>query len=99
MFVCRGITAEEATEDIITNQIPEIQRRRLNREFHVHNIDVFCEKGVYNVEQSKMILKAGMDIGLAVNFHAEELNLLHSAEVKDAKSIEIFSNLSNKCYY
>lgn len=76
-----GLTAEEATEDIVTNQIPEIQRRRLNREFHVHNIDVFCEKGVYNVEQTKRILKAGMDIGLAVNFHAEELNLLHSAEM------------------
>ena len=47
----------------------------------VHNIDVFCEQGVYSVEQTERILKAGIAMGLHGNFHAEELTLLHSAEV------------------
>ena len=49
---------------------------------HVDNIDVFCEVGVYNVEQTRRILEAGMRLGLAANFHGEELHCLHSAEVK-----------------
>ncbi len=39
--------------------------------------------GVFDVEQTRRILQAGRDIGLAINFHAEELNLLHGAEVRD----------------
>ena len=45
------------------------------------NVDVFCEKGVFNVEQTRRILKAGNAIGLVSNFHGEELNCLNSAEV------------------
>ena len=46
------------------------------------NIDVFCEEGVFNVEQTRRILTAGTQIGLAINFHGEELHRLNSAEVK-----------------
>ena len=50
-------------------------------ELVVHNMDVFCEKGVFSVEQTRRMLEAGQKAGLALNFHAEELNRLHSAEV------------------
>lgn len=33
-------------------------------------IDVFCEKGVYDIDQSRRILEAGRLAGLRLNFHA-----------------------------
>ena len=80
--MCRGSTAEEATCDIIEHQIPTIQRLMELGELCVDNIDVFCEKGVFDVDQSRRILQAGMNAGLKLNFHAEELHCLHSAEVR-----------------
>lgn len=47
----------------------------------VDNIDVFCEKGVFDVDQSKRILVAGKDAGLQINFHGDELHPLEGAEV------------------
>ena len=47
----------------------------------VENVDVFCEKGVFGVAQSRRILEAGQRVGLRVNFHAEELSCLGGAEV------------------
>lgn len=40
------------------------------------NLDVFCEKGVYELADSQRILAAGKACGLALNFHGEELNYL-----------------------
>ena len=48
---------------------------------HVDNIDVFCENGVFDVKQSRDILMAGKRVGLAINFHGDELHPMHSAEV------------------
>jgi imidazolonepropionase len=48
---------------------------------HVDNIDVFCEKGVFDVAQSKRILLAGKEAGLQINFHGDELHPLEGAEV------------------
>jgi imidazolonepropionase len=56
-------------------------------ELSVDNIDVFCEKGVFDVDQSKRILEAGKKIGLNINFHGEELNLLNSAQVSILKYV------------
>lgn len=44
-------------------------------------IDVFCEKGVFNICQSRRILEAGRRAGLRLNFHADELSALGGAEV------------------
>lgn len=79
--VPQGKTAEEATVDIVSKQLPEVQRLVGLGEVTVHNIDVFCEQGVFSVEQTRRILMAGVAMGLNVNFHAEELNRLHSAEM------------------
>ena len=75
------MTTEEATELILKQQIPRIKDLMDKGDLHVDNIDVFCEKGCFNVEQTRRILQAGVNIGLAINFHGEELNYLGSAEV------------------
>ena len=47
----RGLTSDEATEDIIFQQLPEVTRLNSEGSLNVENIDVFCEKGVFNVDQ------------------------------------------------
>ena len=76
------MTSDEATENVIDVQIPEVIELIKTGKLGVENIDVFCEKGVFNVEQTKSILKAGKDQGnFRINFHGEELNYLGSVEV------------------
>jgi imidazolonepropionase len=41
--------------------------------------DVFCEKGVFNLEQSRRILVAGKNNGLKAKVHADELSMLGGA--------------------
>ena len=72
---------EEATDKVINHQIPKLQELMKNKEIVVDNIDVFCEKGVFGIEETKRILEAGKAAGLAVNFHGDELHPMKAAEV------------------
>jgi imidazolonepropionase len=81
MLNFRGKTPEEATEIIISDQIPRIETMMKQELLSVENIDVFCEKGVFDTAQSRRILQAGNNIGLRINFHGDELNAMGSAEV------------------
>ncbi|XP_053575772.1 probable imidazolonepropionase [Bombina bombina] len=79
--VPKGKTAVEAADDIINNQIPALKQMSTSGELHVENIDVFCEKGVFDLESTQRILQAGQAIGLQLNFHGDELNPMKSAEL------------------
>ena len=81
MLYIRGSTPEEATNNVINCQIPKLQELMKTHELTVDNIDVFCEKGVFGVEDTRKILKAGKAAGLAVNFHGDELHPMKAAEV------------------
>jgi len=61
---------------IIEEMIPFVTSRKL-AEF----CDVFCEKGVFSIEQSKRILIAGKKHGLKPKLHADELTPLGGAEL------------------
>ncbi len=56
------------TDEIVNEWIPEIAERRL-----AEYCDVFCEKGYFNVEQSRKILQAGSRNGLKPRIHADWL--------------------------
>jgi imidazolonepropionase len=43
--------------------------------------DVFCEEGVFSVEQSRRILQAGQQAGLGAKLHADEIKPLGGAEL------------------
>src|SRR4030042_1523472 len=43
--------------------------------------DVFCERGVFSLEQSKKILAAARTHGLRCKVHADEMSLLGGAEL------------------
>ncbi|XP_015771596.1 PREDICTED: probable imidazolonepropionase [Acropora digitifera] len=79
--VPKGSTAEEATNDVINCQIPKLQELIQSQELRVDNIDVFCEKGVFGLDDTRKILEAGKAIGLAVNFHGDELHPMKAAEL------------------
>ena len=81
----RGSTAQEATDAIVTQQIPLLQRLMAEGKLNVENVDVFCESGVFDTKQSKAILLAGQGIGLAANFHGDELHPTKSAEVRNGE--------------
>ena len=61
---------------VVEEMIPAVAERKL-AEF----CDVFCEKGVFNVEQSKKILLAGKEYGLLPKIHADEMSWLGGAEL------------------
>lgn len=44
-------------------------------------IDVFCETGVFEVEDTRRILKAGLEHGLEINFHGDELTHIKASEL------------------
>jgi imidazolonepropionase len=61
---------------IIEEMIPKVAEKRL-AEF----CDVFCEKDVFSLEQTKRILVAGKTHGLKPKVHADEMSLQGGAEL------------------
>jgi len=93
--VPRGKTSSEATEEVINEMLPEIQRLRNSGHLQVDSMDVFCEKGVFSVEETRRMLEAGKEQGLLLNFHGEELHRLNSAEMGAALGATAISHLEH----
>ncbi|XP_038047809.1 probable imidazolonepropionase [Patiria miniata] len=91
--VPKGMTSDEATDNVINKQLPELQNLIQSGDVQVDNIDVFCEKGVFDVEQTRRILEAGLRMGLSINFHGEELTYLGAAEMGSALKATAISHL------
>jgi len=89
-FCAQGIPFEyenrvdELTNEIVTKWIPEIGRRSL-----AEYCDVYCEKGYFNVEQSRRILEAGRKHGMKLRTHADWL--AHSGGAKLGSELEVVS--------
>ena len=61
---------------IVEEMIPKVAEKGL-AEF----CDVFCEKGVFGLEQSRRVLVAGKNHGLKPKVHADEMSMLGGAEL------------------
>lgn len=61
---------------LINDVMPVIAKEGL-AEFN----DIFCEKGVFTVEQSRRVLEAGRRLGLTPKLHADELESYGGAEL------------------
>jgi imidazolonepropionase len=70
-----GRVADYATL-ICDEWIPEIAKRKL-----AVFCDVFCEKGVFEIQDSRRILESGKRVGLKPKIHADELYPLGGAEL------------------
>src|SRR5262249_20912361 len=67
---------EEYLRLLLEEMLPEIARRRL-AEF----CDVFCEREVFSVAESRRILTKAQALGLQLKLHADELSPLGGAEL------------------
>uniref|UniRef100_A0A914Q504 Probable imidazolonepropionase n=1 Tax=Panagrolaimus davidi TaxID=227884 RepID=A0A914Q504_9BILA len=92
--VPKGKNEDEQCREIVDKMIPKL--RQIKREGQLkslENIDVFCEKGVFEIETSKEILTAGKAAGFHINFHADELNPLGGAEMGASIGARAMSHL------
>lgn len=71
----RGRT-DDYVETVVNEMIPAVAERQLAR-----YVDVFCEEGVFSIEQARRILEAGAAAGLRAKFHADEFVTLGGAEL------------------
>jgi imidazolonepropionase len=74
--VPEGWTAEDYATEVIDEQLPAVADQGI-----AAFCDVFCEEGVFSVEQSRHVLEAGLDHGLTPKVHAEELTHLGGARL------------------
>lgn len=61
---------------VVERMIPEVAERKL-----AEYCDVFCEKGVFSISESRRILIAAKKVGLPARIHADELNAFGAAEL------------------
>ena len=67
---------EEFVDIIISEMIPEVSEKKLAK-----FCDVFCEEGVFTIDQSRRILLAGRKYGMEAKLHADEIKPLGGAEL------------------
>ncbi len=61
---------------LIEEMLPEIKKSAL-----AENCDIFCEKGVFTVEQSRRLLSAAKGLGFGLKIHADEIVSFGGAEL------------------
>ena len=59
---------EDYIDFLINEMLPYIKE-----EYLAENCDVFCEKGVFTVEQSRRLLSAAKKMGYGIKMHADEI--------------------------
>lgn len=63
-------------EYLVQDVLPDVAKRKL-AEF----CDVFCEKGIFSVPQSRRLLESAHSMGLRLKIHADEITGLGGAEL------------------
>ncbi|AHG03521.1 imidazolonepropionase [Halobacterium sp. DL1] len=71
-----GMDAADYVDEVVEEQLPAAAERG-----SAAFCDVFCEEGVFTVEQSRRILEAGREHGMKPKIHAEEFTRLGSAQL------------------
>jgi imidazolonepropionase len=68
--------ADDYVDDVIDEQLPAVAEQGV-----AAFCDVFCEEGVFDVDQSRRVLEAGIERGLTPKVHAEEFTRLGGARL------------------
>ncbi len=68
--------ADAYVRSIIQDQLPLVAAQGIAR-----FCDVFCERGVFSMEQSRLVLEAAMAVGLEPRLHADEIAPSGGAEL------------------
>jgi imidazolonepropionase len=79
---------------LVRDLIPEVRRRGLAEFF-----DVFCEPGVFSLEETAALIRAAKDAGFKIKIHADEFVTLGGSELaadSGAASAEHLINISDE---
>jgi imidazolonepropionase len=68
--------ADDYVDFMLRDVMPEVARRKL-----ADFCDVFCERGVFDVDQSRRILLAAKGLGMKPKIHADEIHTTGGAEL------------------
>ena len=68
--------SDDYIDFLIGEMLPEVRRRQL-----AECCDVFCEKGVFSIEQSRRLLTAAGEQGFLLKLHADEIVSFGGAEL------------------
>src|SRR6267378_1741744 len=66
--VARELSPDEYLDVVVTEMLPRVSAEKL-AEF----CDVFCERGYFNIDQSRKILSAAKKLGLSLRGHVDQL--------------------------
>lgn len=66
----------EYIDYLIREMLPLIKEKNL-----AENCDVFCEKGVFTIEQSRRLLRVAKEMGFGIKIHADEIVSFGGAEL------------------
>jgi imidazolonepropionase len=89
-FLAQGIPfgyenrVDELTDDVVERWLPEIARKKL-----AEYCDVFCEKGYFNLDQTRRIMEAGRRLGMKLRIHADWL--AHSGGAALGRELKVVS--------
>ena len=72
-----GDGQEMSADDMVSAAVEATPRLAPLAEF----VDVFCEKGIFEVAQARRVLQAGKKAGLKIKIHADEMCLLGGAKL------------------
>ena len=84
----------EYLNQIVNEWIPEVSRKKLAK-----YIDVFCEKGYFEIEESRLVIEAGKKNGLIPKIHVNQFNSFGGVALcdeMDALTIDHLEVLTDK---
>jgi len=71
---------KDRTDDFIDFMAEKVLPR-VAEENLAKNCDIFCEEGIFNIEQSRKLLTKAQDLGFEIRFHADEMVSLGGAQL------------------
>lgn len=77
----KGQTSMDATNDVLKVQLPMLEKAMKEGSVDCELVDVFCDKGIFEIEETRQILQAGVELGLEINFHGDELTPIKASEL------------------
>lgn len=66
--------SDEFISLLISEMLPAVKEQGI-----AEQCDIFCEKGVFSIEQGRRLLQAALDLGMKVKIHADEVHDLGGA--------------------
>lgn len=69
--------ADAYTDLVVTEMLPAITQHATRTTF----VDVFCEDGAFNLDQTRRILERARDLGFVLKIHVDEFEPLHGTRL------------------